>query len=33
MVSSDKDDISYVHQDTGTGLHTAAERGQFATDK
>lgn len=30
---SEKGDISYVHNDTGTGLHTAAERGQFATDK
>ncbi|KAJ4420166.1 hypothetical protein N0V82_004509 [Gnomoniopsis sp. IMI 355080] len=32
-MGSEKDDISYVQNDTGTGLHTAAERGQFATDK
>lgn len=34
MTSSDKDDgVSYVHQDTGTGLETAAGQGQYATDK
>lgn len=34
MASSEKiDDVSYVDRDTGTGLHTAAERGQVATDK
>lgn len=34
MASSDKDDgVSYVHQDTGTGLQTAAGQGQYATDK
>lgn len=34
MASSDKDDgVSYVHQDTGTGLETAAGQGQYATDK
>ncbi|KAH8766639.1 putative MFS transporter [Diaporthe sp. PMI_573] len=34
MASSDKDDgVSYVHQDTGTGVQTAAGQGQYATDK
>lgn len=34
MASSDKEDgVSYVHQDTGTGLQTAAGQGQYATDK
>lgn len=34
MASSDKDEgVSYVHQDTGTGVQTAAGQGQYATDK
>lgn len=34
MAPSEKDEgIKYAHVDTGTGMHTAAERGQVATDK